>query len=866
MPNINLTSSSFAQQDRFAQTTVSYESRHMQAMPFYPDVDHKAKFRGIMALTLVCTIVIGALLGLAYGYRDVIIDYFERVAAMYATAMNGEGNEEASLTEAPEDINFSLAAAPEDLWWYVTINNGNDSYAGVYNGMPHVLPGFGSELGSHISAVPTLKVKYTYQRLPDAQGSTTSYPVVTVDSESDWPTEAGTYVVTPYIEGYNRPFPYFGGTITLTIAKAPIPFPGIKDIADTVYQPGKKVEPEIEDKNLLPDQVKNNASFIIERYGQNGWEKVNKAEDAGKYRVTLTVLGNNNYETKTFSGNSVEFEIAKADFPTAEFEDSGAFVGTTLKYDGNQHSVKINEKKLSDFLKGIVNDKTVTYSYQGIDIELEGNALPINAGKYRATVIISHPNYKDGVFSVDLTITPIDITTLFTFKDASMVYNGKSPEEKLLRIAMNGNYAFPQDIVVNYIYTHLKDASGKNINNSNIGIPNIVDAGTYTATAEIKIFNSNYYLPEGADLTMTFEIKQAPITGVHVAPIRGTYKENGNILDDRQNDNKKDTDKDYITNLPSGVSISKNAKYLDKAKYLGAGVHEVEIALDGGNNYVSSSVKGKVIIAKAPFPYIDITSLTVQFIQKNGKLNLPVVEYDFGGNDYGEAGIEFRLNGKSIEGVDKLGTYTIDAVIYTENYEYIVPIEYTIKFNPLTIVMGIVVGIIAALIIAPIIWASYRGLEQVSYAHFEGLRRRLKRERGGGRGAIVCEGRVMIINWNSEQEHRDFPWIVMPRFGRLFLTHATLEYYDDDKEQNYRNFLVQLKEVTGVEVRGAFFRAKLIVFAKGARYVFYVEPNTAYLWRRDIIHFRDLVHLYPMENNVVDNNYPFNYDKIPGMD
>jgi len=161
MPNVNFTSSSIAQQDRFAQTTVSYESRNMQSIPFYPDVDHKSKFRGILALTLVCSIIIGAVLGLLFGFRDVI---FEAAKTGPLSALfGGESKEEASVVIPEEEIEFSLAADASteecvDIWHnYIVVFD--KSYSFVYDGNAKVIPNWDAPLRQTNQITPPTGLK-----------------------------------------------------------------------------------------------------------------------------------------------------------------------------------------------------------------------------------------------------------------------------------------------------------------------------------------------------------------------------------------------------------------------------------------------------------------------------------------------------------------------------------------------------------------------------------------------------------------------------------------------------------------------------------------------------------------------------------
>jgi len=885
MPNVNFTSSSIAQQDRFAQTTVSYESRNMQSIPFYPDVDHKSKFRGILALTLVCSIIIGAVLGLLFGFRDVI---FEAAKTGPLSALfGGESKEEASVVIPEEEIEFSLAADASteecvDIWHnYIVVFD--KSYSFVYDGNAKVIPNWDAPLRQTNQITPPtgLKVKYSYVN--------SASPNTELDVEAHgWPVNAGTYYVYPYavIEGSDLKYPMqiHGGKITLTIAKATPTFPGMNLPEDrTLYD--EDADPfKISLKESLPyGLTEDNVSYKIEllRPGYDGdYNVVGSIKNAGKYRVTLTINGTKNTEKVEFNqlGYVAEFEIDKAPFPSI---GNQAFKDANITYDGKVQTIKINPNKLpSDFpdeLKKYIEDNKVVYNYEGVEVEAENNNA-VHAGTYWVTASFDHPNYTNGssaTFGATLTIAKKDLTSVInSYKNQTinLTYNGTAPSESFFHIADN---IIPDSIFVDYSFAAEEIKNGKGTGEYNYGLSagNVINAGKYKLIVNFDYKSGkfdDYIFP--SEITKNFTVKKATLqmSDIVVSTVSGTYSDRYFSLSKKDISFKNILDSD-VKELERAININSNT-----ARAMNAGTHTVYFSIGATSNYEGiSDIPATIKISKASFGSdITINALSKQSIKKDGKLNLPVYSYEFndGFTPDGDVVVDFFLAGNHTTGVDKLGNYKIDLVISDDNHMDTITIDYTVKFNPMTIVMGIIVGIVLGVIIAFFIWQSYLYIDKKSYDDFKRIRARIQHERGGARGAIVCEGRVTIINFNSEQEHRDFPWIVEPRFGRLFLTHATLEFYDSschDKKKrikNYRNFLVQLKEVTGVEIRGVFFRSKLIVFAKGGRYVFYVEPNTAYLWRRDILHFRDLAHLYPMENNVVDNDYPFNYALVKGAD
>lgn len=860
MPNVNFTSSSIAQQDRFAQTTVSYESRNMQSIPFYPDVDHKAKFRGIFAMTFIISVVVGALFGLMYGFRDVL---FQAAAAAAAPIVDESGDETSAVPEAiDEKIDFSLAADEDNPWLYVSNSFEQVNYYEKYNGSNFCIPGWNDEVLITNNAI-TREYEYVFKMGANSQNA------VELTDESKWPTDVGTYTVWVSLRDVATgaeftPMDPTGGKRIINITQASIntyfvPQISISGLKDT-FDPDVKISKNdisvanIDDLSHL--NIDSTVKFTIYRNG----EKVDYIHDAGSYSISVEIGDNKNVKKITYP-NAYTFAIAKANVPKAELDAAAAALPDIddAIYDGEAKEIEFIESKLPDLIKNIYETATnKVYTYKDIN-GIVNEA--VNVGRYIVKLKISHQNYNDFELGAKLDILPADLKDYFTFNNTSIGYTGSPLFENHSALTISKNADFPKYISVTYYYEAINGV------NTETGITpaNIVKVGTYRIVAKFSYNDvnapQNFTLPEDGTVVRTLTVKKGDIvlSNITIKPFTATYTGRPIVL---PKDNVK------VTGIPAGENIVID---VSKASATEAGTHEVTVTISG-TNYNTTSKTATIVIEKAPFgSLLNLKYNEKQTVPKNGKHILPEhSEIKFaGGYKPVDLKIDYLVDGKSITeqgGVDKLGNYKIDLIVSDKNHESKYSFDLTIVFNPMSIVFGLVLGVIAGILISVLVWLSYLKIEEASYKSFKGVRLRLLHERGGDRGAIVCEGRVTIINWNSEQEHRDFPWIVEPRWGRLFLTHATLEYYDSSCSggnfktyKNYRNFLIQLKEVTGVEIRGAFLRNKLIVFARGARHVFYVEPNTAYLWRRDIMHFRDLAHLYPMENNVVDNNYPFNY-------
>ena len=826
MPNINTTS--ITPTERFAQTTVSYEKRDIMALPFYEGVEHKAKIRGIMAMAILIGIVVGAIGGLLFGFRDPIIDAL-KTSPIYTAITGGDTSEEAPPPSDAE-MNVSLASlalsssVDQSYVNRVIVNEGRSTKTVTYNGQPQKI-GWGVA-DADVSDLENLPVGVSFAYVEE--GETTGV-LKRITTDSDWPTNAGTYIFTATItlngELTNEEF-----LIVLTIKKATIPYPGIV-ISDKENKVFDNTAKQLTIENQLPLDLNTTPSFTIElnrenATGKTGYKKVSQIKDAGDYRITLTIPGNRNYETATY--DPISYTITKANVPDIS---RFAFGDSSFVYDGTAKSIKIDCTKFPiDFPEDLKNEllegKIVSYTVTG------GSA--VNVGRYKVTAVIDSYNYKYRKFEASLEITKADLTQYFTFNNATTTYSGKAVSRELLEILKKQNCPnfHQENIVIDYEYYKGTSTTAAN----RINAADIVNAGTYTVIANISV-GSNFNEIAPKKITVTVNKADIDVTNIKITKKTETYTGAKIAF----------TTKD-ITGVPAGIEID-----LKNAYAVNADAHEVPIILSSPNHNPVELI-GKIVINKAEFDS-GITAAAVQSITKDGKMHLPTYK----GTLPEGASVDFFIGSKAIEGLDRLGTYDVRIIVSDANHEHIIPVKFTVEFNPMTIVMGIIVALPISILVAIGVWLSYRLTEKKYAIHFYKVTRLLNRARGGARGGIICQGCSWVFDMHDEFEIRDFPWFVRPRFGRLYLTHSTLEFYDMNYIQNYKNLILQLRDISAVEIRG-FLRGKLIVFTANGRHEFFVEPNTAYLWRRDIIHFRNLAHHHPVENYMVDNNYPFRYE------
>ncbi len=856
MPNLNFTSSSFAQQDRYAQTTVSYESRNMQSIPFYPGVDHKAKLRGIMALTLVVTIIVGAFVGMLYGFRDYIIDWAKSTPVYSAVA-----EDEEAPPPNDDQMNIDPAALSESEISDIIDNISLYNTTVVYDGKHHKI---------EYSAPDGVALEFEWIK----NGSSGNY------QHGEIPADAGEYTVRVATLSINGEpcYDFRIDAAVLTIEKQAVPYPGISlldqlgyPITTPKYDYSKEYTVVI--NGTLPEECSYTIVCVDSETGNEissgTADNPPKIKNAGSYSIGIEVNWDKNYKPESnwlpetvviqkkvliaeYFGTAFNKEVTGLTYGSSK-------ISSSLFFDPSNLPSNFPADLKAELEKS--HTSIINYS-ESID-----SKTPV--GDYYISVeSLNSKNYEfSGNTVIHVSIDKASLTGLFTSANQTTSYSPSGVPKHLLEITKKSNFPNVLNENISIEYTYYK---GTTVNDKyKINSSDIVNVGTYTIVAQMSAaYNSNYIAPTDP-IQFTLKITPVDIDTNAITMLNTTLS--------KVYGSSAISPKDYIEHIDGNINGIPNyikATVANNFATSDVGKYEVVITLtdDKYGNYNPATIKTELVITQRHFEegYYTIIAPTKdkQTVTKDGSLFLPTYNWVDSQEKYKDAVVEFYVGGRKIDGVNRLGTYDVEIRVSDKNNVYqTCNVTFVVQFNVMTILVGILIGIVSALIIAPSIWFGIRTLDKQSFKKFARLRARILHERGGARGAIVCEGRVSIFNWNSEQEIRDFPWtIVEPRFGRLYLTHATLEYYDSDYKKNYRNHLIQLKDITGIEIRGVFLRNKLIIFTKGGRFIYYVEPNTAYLWRRDITHFKNLQHLYPMENNVVDNDYPFNYTVITNGD
>ena len=164
-----------------------------------------------------------------------------------------------------------------------------------------------------------------------------------------------------------------------------------------------------------------------------------------------------------------------------EFKDSYALVGYECTYDGNPHTVKLNQE--------LPEGATIAYPY--------GNTF-INAGSYEVTGVISKNGYASKTLKTTLTIHQAEHDTKdLLFEDATVVYNGEMQSILVQNV--------PEGVEVTYNAFDL--ASG-------FPVYKVVNAGTYRIEATFKDTSPNYAQIEKKEAILTIQKANYDISGV----------------------------------------------------------------------------------------------------------------------------------------------------------------------------------------------------------------------------------------------------------------------------------------------------------------------------------------------------------------
>ncbi len=668
---------------------------------------------------------------------------------------------------------------------------------------------------------------------------------------------AGVYEVTAVVsaEGYDT----LTLTAQLTIEKAKLNQFVLSDTVVTYDGTAKEIA--VSNKDNLPGGM--DVSYAI-----NDYEYANtltEAVNAGKYWITATISGNENYEELVLRAL---LTIEKADILGA------VFTGASYVFDNTAKSIFVEY----DAVK-----------YSEIDVSYVGNGKT-NAGEHTVTATLGSPNYNTLTLNAVISIAKatIDESALYWSNEA-FVFNGFGFEfeysidgrvtgirEKTPTMQFPKLYGAPSTAGVSYTVI-----SGDGINAGDHTVKATVSGSNYENTVELTLdyvigkaditgirldnpevhynegeqsvtayfaavdkFRNTHRIYEYTGITIGYEYTERIIPGEH--GVRVTLSGNNYntlVIDDaltillgiidvsnivftqpalKYNGEEKTVKREWLSGVPVGVNVD-----LSEAVATNAGTHTLFLTLTK-QYYEDTRLPIQMIINKGSYGGLNCFSMQTALkpLSKDTYL-LP----KFSGSLTEGTEVKYIWNGNEVDGLKALGTYNVDVIVSDVNRETKFTVEYWILPNPWLLLIGLIAGIIIAIITSIFTMINRRSVERRSKKNFKGMNEEIASKRGG----IICESRVSMYDQNGVLANKDKG----DKEGRLYLTRYALEYYDENFGENYKNFVIRTDDILSVDTDGSL-DDKLIICSKSRNQVFRVPVGTASSWRREILHFKNM--------------------------
>ena len=401
-------------------------------------------------------------------------------------------------------------------------------------------------------------------------------------------TNAGVYNATAKItcNGYSE----LNLSAKMTINKASY------DVTETHWNYASPYTYDGNSKSVVLNNLPSGVS--ISRYINN--EKVN----AGTYTASAEF----DYDKTNYNIPAIEncvWVINKADITGITFE------GTSVLYDGNFHSIKVNGNIPDGSQISILyNNQNVT----GVK----------DVGTYNVEVTIINPNYNTYTTSTNLVIYQNDIQkSNYDMSGVSWNYTSEFTYDGTEKSVTLNN--LPDGVTVK-----------RYVGNKN------TEAGTYTASVEFNYDSENYNMPTISDLQ--WEIKKADITGITFE--NKTVKYNGE-------------EKEILIsgNVPAGAHVAyTNNKATD------AGTYEVTVVISC-KNYNTLTLTAKLVILP------DLSQLSNSVV--SSLLNIPdpweflPESFALENKVYSGANIDFANNYVNVNNIPKMGVGKQMNVVYS---------------------------------------------------------------------------------------------------------------------------------------------------------------------------------------------------------
>ena len=454
------------------------------------------------------------------------------------------------------------------------------------------------------------------------------------------PSNAGTYYVKATVAETEN---YTG------LESEPVPFEIKKANSSIKFKDGISLDKEYDTDAVVvkEEQVEKTGStgtvsFTFEKKVNDEWKNVETPTEAGKYRVTATLAGDNNHIPAT--SKPLEFTISKANSAVTITTQS-----LNKAYDGKVVATPEYEKTGSD---GKVTIKWQENTGTNENPKWEDlKSAPTNVGKYKVVVTLDgNGNYNSASKELEFTISK---TTENTWTEKLSI-KGWTYKEQANKPSAKVKFG-----TVTYTYSDKENGTYTSDVPSN--------AGTYYVKATVA-GNENY---TGLESVVPFEILKA--------------KSDVNITTkslDKDYDGDKVNDPTYTTSGSDGqVSIKYQEYKADKWTDLtnaptNVGKYKVVVTLDGNGNYNSASKELEFTISKTT-ENTWTEKLSIKGWTYKEQANKPSAKVKFGTVTYTYSDKE---NGTYTSDVpSNAGTYYVKATVAgNENYtglESVVPFE-----------------------------------------------------------------------------------------------------------------------------------------------------------------------------------------------
>ena len=162
--------------------------------------------------------------------------------------------------------------------------------------------------------------------------------------------------------------------------------------------------------------------------------------------------------------------------------------------------------------------------------------------------------------------------------------------------------------------------------------------------------------------------------------------------------------------------------------------------------------------------------------------------------------------------------------------------EATANANYVEIAFGALGGFVIAFLFALFVMLGSNSAAKQSERKMQPVKNQLHIQRGG----IVCESVASCNDLEAAYTISDLAW----KAGRLYLTSRAVEFYVHEYHENYRNFVIQLRDITRVTRRG-LLQTRLVICSKTKTIILNVPIGTAWSWQKEILHLKNIEQYYP---------------------